>query len=200
VDDDYAHEFISVWELRAKLLNKRLGQPFLFLADEFYLKAGLPFPPLRTYGDLPQIENGVGLVPLFLRDAGRTLRMARKLGTLRVTVATGVSAFGFVADFLKKLEEKTGVEIEVVAVKNRLFGESVTVSGLVAGNDIVAALAERDIGSALLLPDVMIKEGEGLLLDDLSLAELERHLDCRVVVFDATPQGCYRAIKALSHR
>ncbi len=200
VDDDYAHEFISTWEPRAKSLNKRLGQPFLFLADEFYLKAGLPFPPLRMYGDLPQIENGVGMVPLFLRDAGRTLRMARKLGTFRVTVATGVSAFGFVADFLKELEEKTGVGIEVVAVENRLFGENVTVSGLVAGNDIVAALEGKDIGSALLLPDVMIKEGEGLLLDDVSLAELERRLDCRVVVFDATPQGCYRAIKALSHR
>jgi len=200
VDDDYAHEFISTWEPRAKSLNKRLGQPFLFLADEFYLKTGLPFPPLRMYGDLPQIENGVGMVPLFLRDAGRTLRMARKLGTFRVTVATGVSAFGFVADFLKELEEKTGVGIEVVAVENRLFGESVTVSGLVAGNDIVAALEGKDIGSALLLPDVMIKEGEGLLLDDVSLTELERRLDCRVVVFDATPQGCYRAIKALSHR
>jgi len=200
VDDDYAHEFISTWEPRAKSLNKRLGQPFLFLADEFYLKANLPFPPLRMYGDLPQIENGVGMVPLFLRDAGRTLRMARKLGAFRVTVATGVSAFGFVAEFLKKLEEKTGVGIEVVAVENRLFGESVTVSGLVAGNDIVAALEGKDIGSALLLPDVMIKEGEGLLLDDVSLTELERRLDCRVVVFDATPQGCYRAIRALSHQ
>jgi putative radical SAM enzyme (TIGR03279 family) len=200
VDESYTHEFISLWEPRARALNKRLGQPFLSLADEFYLKAALPFPPLRTYGDLPQIENGVGMVPLFLRDAGRTLRTARNLGAFRVTVVSGVSAFGFVADFLKKLEEKTGVEIVAVAVENRLFGENVTVSGLVAGNDITAMLAGKDIGSALLLPDVMIKEGEDLFLDDVSLEELGRRLDCRVVVFDATPRGCYRAIRALSGR
>ncbi|NVN90598.1 MAG: DUF512 domain-containing protein [Desulfuromonadales bacterium] len=198
VDNDYAREFISRWETRAMKLNKRLGQPFLFLADEFYLKAALPFPPLKTYGDLPQIENGVGMVPLFLRDAGRTLRTARKLGSYRVTVVTGVSAYGFVADFLKELGNKTGVDIVLVAVENRLFGESVTVSGLVAGNDIAAELAGKEIGQALLLPDVMIKEGEGLFLDDVSLEELGQRLGCRVVVFDATPQGCYRAIKALS--
>jgi putative radical SAM enzyme (TIGR03279 family) len=198
VDNDYARTFISLWEARARALNKRLGQPFLFLADEFYLKAALPFPPLKSYGDLPQIENGVGMVPLFMRDASRTLRTAQQLGLLRVTVVTGVSAHGFVEEFLNDLGNKTGVDIVAVAVKNRLFGESVTVSGLVAGNDIVAALEGREIGSALLLPDVMIKEGEGLFLDDVSLEELGQRLDCRVVVFDATPQGCYQAIRALS--
>jgi len=200
VDNDYARAFISLWEARTTALNKRLHQPFLFLADEFYLKAALPFPPLKSYGDLPQIENGVGMVPLFLRDAGRTLRMARQLRSLRVTVVTGVSAHGFVADFLKELGNKTGVDIVAVAVRNLLFGESVTVSGLVAGNDIIAALEEKEIGSALLLPDVMIKEGEGLFLDEVSLEELGQRLGCRVVIFDPTPQGCYRAIKALSGR
>ena len=200
VDEGYAREFISLWEPRARTLNKRLGKPFLFLADEFYLKAALPFPPLKTYGDLPQIENGVGMVPLFLRDAARTLRTARKLNAFRVTVVTAASAFEFVADFLRKLEEKTGVEIVTVAVKNSLFGENVTVTGLVTGNDIIATLAGKEIGSALLLPDVMIKEGEDIFLDDVSLEELERRLDCRVVAFDATPLGCYRAMKSLSGR
>lgn len=200
VDPDYAREFVTLWEARAAALNKRLGQPFLFLADEFYLKAALPFPPLKTYGDLPQIENGVGMVPLFQRDAARTLRTARHLGAFRVTVVTGVSAYGFVADFLRELGKKTGVDIAVVAVENRLFGESVTVSGLVAGNDIVATLTGRDIGRALLLPDVMIKEGEGLFLDQVSLEELDQRLGSRVVAFEATPRGCYRAIRALSHQ
>ena len=198
VDGEYAREFLRTWEPAAKALAKRLGQPFLFLADEFYLKAGLPFPPLRSYGDLPQLENGVGMVPLFLRDATRTLRTARQLGSFRVTVVTGVSAFGFVSDFLRHLGEKSGVDIQPLAVENRLFGESVTVSGLVAGNDIIAALAGVEIGAALLLPDVMLKEGEGLFLDDVSMEELGQRLGCRVVDFEATPQGCYRAIRALA--
>lgn len=196
-DGEYARDFVETWEPRAKSLNKRLGEPFLFLADEFYLKAALPFPPLRSYGDLPQIENGVGLVPLFLADARRVLRTCRPIGNFRVTVVTGVSALGFVTEFLGGLSEKTGLEIVPLAVENRLFGESVTVSGLVAGNDIVASLQGIDIGEALLVPDVMIKEGEGLFLDDVSLEELGQRLNCQVILFDSTPKGCYRALRTL---
>jgi len=195
VDAEYSRAFIATWQPRARQLNKRLGEPFLFLADEFFLKAGLPFPPFREYGDLPQIENGVGLVPLFLRDAARVLRTARHVGDFRVTVVTGVSAIGFVSEFLAKLAERTGVEITAVAVENRLFGESVTVCGLVAGNDIIAALAGMNIGTVLLLPDVMLKEGEGVFLDDLSPGELGERLGCRIVLFDSTPRGCYRALR-----
>jgi putative radical SAM enzyme (TIGR03279 family) len=195
VDAEYAKEFISEWGPRTRVLKKSLGEPFLFLADEFYLKAGLPFPNLREYGDLPQIENGVGMVPLFLRESAKTLRSARHLSDFRVTVATGVSSFPFVAEFLAQLGEKTGLTLVPVAVENRLFGESVTVSGLVSGNDIVAALEGVEIGRALLVPDVMLKEGEGMFLDDLPLEELGKKLSCRVVTFDSTPQGLYRTLR-----
>ena len=198
VDGEYARRFVETWQPRAKALKKRLGEPFLFLADEFYLKAGHPFPALREYGDLPQIENGVGLVALFLRDAARVLRSARPMKRCRLTVVTGVSAFGFVAEFLEKLGEKSGVEIRAVAVENRLFGESVTVCGLVAGNDIISALRGSEIGSALLVPDVMLKEGEGVFLDDLSVGELGERLGCRVICFEATPRGCYGAIREIA--
>jgi len=198
VDSAYARSFIETWEPRAKALKKRLGEPFLFLADEFYLKAALTFPPLRDYGDLPQIENGVGMVPLFLRDAGRVLRSARPVGDFKVTVATGASALGFVTDFLDALGAKTGVEVIAVAVENRLFGESVTVSGLVAGKDIMAALEGQEIGRALLVPDVMLKEGEGVFLDDVTLDELGERLGCGVIPFDSTPQGLYRTVRKIA--
>jgi putative radical SAM enzyme (TIGR03279 family) len=199
VDGDYAKDFIAEWGPQTKALKKKLAQPFLFLADEFYLKAGIPFPPLRDYGDLPQIENGVGMVPLFLREAGRTVRAARPVGDFRVTVVTGVSSFQFIGEFLALLGEKTGLTIVPVAVENRLFGESVTVSGLVTGNDIVEALAGVDIGRALLVPDVMLKEGEGVFLDDVSLETLEERLRCKVLPFDSTPQGLYRMLKQIAN-
>ena len=197
VDGDYARTFIETWGPRMTALKRKLGEHFLFIADEFYLKAGLPFPTLREYGDLPQIENGVGLVPLFLRDAAKTVKSARHLGDFRATVATGLSSFPFVSDFLKQLGEKTGVTFTSVAIKSRLLGESVTVSGLVAGNDIIAALEGKEIGRALLVPDVMIKEGEGVFLDDVSLDELGVRLGCRVVTFNSTPQGLYQALKKI---
>lgn len=198
VDGDYARAFITVWEQLAKKLRKKLGEPFLFLADEFYLKAGLPFPPIREYGDFPQIENGVGMVPLFTKEAAQAVRRARPLGAFKATVVTGVSSAGFVGNFLSQLGGKTGLELVPLAVENNLFGSSVTVSGLVAGKDIIAALAGHQIGAALLVPDVMLKEGEGVFLDDVSLEELQRRIGCRVALFDSTPLGFYRALAALS--
>lgn len=196
VDAEYSGRFISIWQPQAETLRRKLRQPFLFLADEFYLKAGLPFPPIKEYGDFPQIENGVGMVPLFMKEADRLLRRVRPVGRFRATVVTGVSSFGFVRDFLAHLGEKTGVDIVPLAVENRLFGSSITVSGLIAGNDIVAALAGSDVGSCLLVPDVMLKEGEGVFLDDVSLDDLERRIMCPVIVFDSTPGGFYRALRS----
>jgi putative radical SAM enzyme (TIGR03279 family) len=198
IDGQYAKSFIQQWGPRARQLARHLGEPFLFLADEFYLKAGLPFPPLREYGDLPQIENGVGLVPLFLKDAAKVVKTAKPLGDFSATVATGVSAFGFVTDFLAGLSAKTGLKLNATAVENRLFGPSVTVSGLVAGNDIISALEGKEIGRTLLIPDVMLKEGEGVFLDDVSLEELASRLGCRVETFDSTPLGLYQTLKNLN--
>jgi putative radical SAM enzyme (TIGR03279 family) len=195
IDQGYAERFISEWAPHARTLKKQLGRPFLFLADEFYLKTNLPFPKLREYGDLPQIENGVGMVPLFTRDAAQTIRTVRRIGDFRVTVVTGVSAFSIVSDFLAELAEKTGLEITPLVVENRLFGSNVTVSGLVTGKDIIASLRGVEVGKALLVPDVMLKEGEGLFLDDISLGELEKEIGCRVVTFDTTPQGLYRVLR-----
>jgi NifB/MoaA-like Fe-S oxidoreductase len=197
VDSAYARAFITEWEPRIGELKKQMGKPFLFLADEFYLKVGLTFPPLRDYGDLPQTENGVGMLPLFLRDAARTLRTARRISEYRVTVVTGVSAFAHIADFLSHLSAKTGLEIVPVTVENKLFGSSVTVSGLVCGRDIINALKGLNIGRALLVPDVMLKEGEGVFLDDVSLEKLELEIGCGVMPFDTTPQGLYRTLRRL---
>lgn len=200
VDGDYARKFISNWQPQGVMLRRKLRQPFLFLADEFYLKADLPFPPIKEYGDFPQIENGVGMVALFMRDAGRVLQRSRPIGAFRAAVVTGVSSFGFVSDFLAQLSKKTGLELIPLAVENRLFGATVTVSGLVSGNDIVATLSGHETGSVLLVPDVMLKEGEGVFLDGVSLVELERRVGCPVEVFDSTPHGCYSTLKLLQKR
>ena len=195
VDAEYARKFITIWQPQAVVLRRKLRQPFLFLADELYLKAGLPFPSLKEYGDFPQIENGVGMVPLFMKEAALLLRRIRAIGSFRATVVTGVSSFGFVNGFLTDLSAKSGLEVVPVAVENKLFGPSITVSGLISGNDIVTALAGYNIGSCLLVPDVMLKEGEGVFLDNVSLEELEHRLGCPIIVFDSTPGGCYSALR-----
>jgi len=192
----FAASFIKQWGERAQTLAQRLGEPFLFLADEFYIKGELPFPPLEEYGDLPQLENGVGMIPLFLSDAEQVLEEAEHLGEGRITVVTGQSPYRYLAEFLERLSKVTGASFIPVAVPNRLFGPTVTVTGLVCGRDIIAALKGTDLGDLVLVPDVMMKEGEGVFLDDLTLEDLERELGKPVLVVDSTPLGIYEAAAA----
>lgn len=197
VTAEYAQAFLREWQPEAERLERELGEPFLFLADEFYIKAGIPFPPLEAYGDLPQIENGVGMIPLFLDEAARVVRKARKMKPVTVTVVTGESPYQYLADFLSKLAAKTGATLQPVAVRNRLFGESVTVTGLVAGRDIIEELRGSELGDVVLIPDVMLKEGEGVFLDDLSVDELGDALGAKVIVVEASPSGIYETLREL---
>ncbi|AJE03496.1 DUF512 domain-containing protein [Geobacter pickeringii] len=196
----YAREFVRIWQPEAERIHRECGEPFLFLADEFFIKAGEPFPPLETYGELPQIENGVGMIPLFLDQASRVVRKARAMRPRTVTVVTGESPYRFLAEFLGRLEERTGARLVPVAVPNRLFGESVTVTGLVAGRDVIEALKGKELGDAVFIPDVMLKEGEGVFLDDVSLPELREALGARVEVVESTPDGIYQALRAVRPR
>jgi putative radical SAM enzyme (TIGR03279 family) len=196
--EGFAASFISEWGEKARLMAERLGEPFLFLADEFYIKGKIPFPPLETYGDLPQLENGVGMIPLFLSEAEQVLEEAEPAVNSKITVVTGESPYHYLADFLKRLSKATGATIVPVAVKNQLFGDTVTVTGLVCGRDIIAALQGVDLGDLVLVPDVMMKEGEGVFLDDLTLEDLEGELGKPVLVVESTPYGIYEAVRDMS--
>lgn len=194
VTDDYAAAFVPAWGKRARDFEKSLGGPFLFLADEFYIKGGLPFPPLAEYDDLPQVENGVGMVPLFMAEAEEVVAEAVPLPPRRVTVVTGESPVRAVADFLRRLSGQTGADLRPAVIRNLLFGESVTVTGLLSGGDIIAGLRGRAPGDLVLIPDVMLKEGERVFLDGLSPADLERELHTPVRVVESSPRGIYSAI------
>jgi putative radical SAM enzyme (TIGR03279 family) len=194
VSRSYAADFLAYWQPRARTLASRLGTPFLFFADEFFLKADMPFPPLEDYGDLPQLENGVGMMPLFLADAADVLARAELLAPARVTVVTGKSAFRTVDDFLRMLSERTGIVFRTIALQNTLFGDNVTVAGLVPGKDVLEGLQGHGPGDLLLIPDVMLKEGEGLFIDDMTTEELQRKLGRDVAVFSATPAGLYELL------
>lgn len=200
VDSAYAATFLEQWLPRMRRLNRRLGEAFLQLADEFFLKADHPFPALRAYGDLPQWENGVGQVPWFFKEARGVLRRAKPLPPFRATVVTGISAYGFISEFLRHLSEKTGAELRATAIPNQLFGSSVTVTGLIAGRDILAALGPGQPEGVLLVPAVMLKEGAGVFLDDLTPEQLSRELKVPVMTFEATPSGLYRTLRSLGRK
>lgn len=194
VTGEYAARFIDEWLPKQYALKERLGGEFLCLADEFFIKGERGFPDIERYGDLPQLENGVGMIPLFLEEAAEVLESAEKLPLPPVTVVTGVSPYRFVSGFIEKLSVRTTVDIRLEPVKNSFFGDEVTVTGLVAGADIVATLKGLPQGSILLIPDVMLKEGEGLFLDELNLDDIKSALLCETYLFESSPEGFYRKL------
>lgn len=198
VTNEEARDLVEWVQVRQQECLKRLGARFVYAADELYLAASIAFPPLADYEGLPQLENGVGLVARFRAQATEVLAQARPLNLASLHVVTGVSSAGELSNFCRDLGRKTGVPLEVVAVPNRFFGGAVTVTGLLTGRDIVDSLADRNLGDVLILPDVLLREGTEMLLDDMTIDELGRRLGVRIEVAPADPWGMWDILETLA--
>ncbi|MBC8412129.1 MAG: DUF512 domain-containing protein [Nitrospira sp.] len=183
-----AIEIIEMVKGFRRRFKKRFGDPVVYLADELYIKAETPLPPLKEYGDLSQLENGVGLVPLFLSEAKR-LKLPKKTTPVQAAVITGVSFAPFLEKFAEKLRTINGVTLEVFTVDNKTFGPSVTVTGLLTGKDILKAVVGKIQSDCLLIPDVTLREGTEMFLDNVTMKDLAETLGITVKAFDPTPEG-----------
>jgi putative radical SAM enzyme (TIGR03279 family) len=183
--------------LQQRFLAER-GSRFVFAADELYLQAGADFPELEAYEELSQLENGVGLIPLFRAEAEAVLEEAGPLALGPVSLITGVSAYPELERFLGRLSAKTRVPLELHAIHNDFFGGQVTVTGLLTGSDILAQLQGRDLGRALLIPDVVLREGEEVFLDDMTLERLQQRLQLPVLKIETSPWGVLEALEELA--
>jgi putative radical SAM enzyme (TIGR03279 family) len=170
------------------------GDRLVYAADELYIRAELAFPPLKHYGDLPQIENGVGMVALFRHEARRVRPEAPK-ARRRFLTFTGTSFYPYLRRFLRKLRT-SGIHITAVPVENRFFGKSVTVAGLLTGGDVAAALRTAAEGrDVLLVPDVVLREGKDVFLDDVRVQDLEGSLGLPCRIIESTPRGLMDGIR-----
>ena len=152
--------------------RREFGTRLVFASDEFYIKAGVPFPSAATYEEFPQIENGVGMVAEFLRDAART-RVPVRVPTLKVTVVTGASFSAILKTALQRLKGVKGLTVRQIVAKNRFFGPTVTVAGLLSGGDIVHALKGKRLGDLVLIPENVLKDDEHVFLDNMNLDQME---------------------------
>lgn len=184
-------------ESRQSALLKQLGTRFLFAADELYLKAGREIPSLERYEELAQIENGIGLLAVFLHHAEAVLGEARPLQMPPISLVTGVSASGHVETFARRLAEKTGVDLRVHVIQNHFFSGHVTVAGLLTGQDLLEQLANVELGQILLLPDVMLREGDDVFLDDVRVSDIAERLQVEVEVVPTDPWGVWDMLETL---
>ena len=182
---DYARNLIKQVRPWQQEFKNRFGGVFLFLADEFYLRAGVALPGAGHYGDYPQIEDGVGMVRRFIRDATRTLnawsgsegsRVAGvNPGSLDGTVVTGELFYPTLSRFIERMNQRLGARLHAASARNKFFGEEVTVAGLITGGDIVAARDEYR-GRFLIVPEQACLKSGNIFLDDMSLAGVEEKL------------------------
>lgn len=161
---------------------------FVHASDEFYLLAGLPVPPEETYDGYPQLENGVGMLRLLdteFREAVRLFQDSGKKPEARkrtISAATGRLAYPYLARYAKEAEELLDITIRTYEIRNDFFGEDITVSGLICGQDIIRQLEGKDLGEMLLLPVNMFRAGEEYFLDDVTKEEVEKALKVPVLI------------------
>jgi putative radical SAM enzyme (TIGR03279 family) len=187
-DKESSTEVVKQVKAIQEELLKKLGSRVVYLADEFYIMAELDMPEFAEYEDFPQIENGVGLISLFMHEFKECMKALTRKPSVKareISIATGRSPYKFIKDMADALEKRfEGLKINVFEIKNDFFGENVTVTGLLTGQDIVKNLKGKHLGDELLISRSMLKSGEDILLDDYSVGMLEDELGLKVTVVE----------------
>jgi NifB/MoaA-like Fe-S oxidoreductase len=168
----------------------------VFLGDEVYLQAGRPLPAAEEYEGFPIAEDGIGLVRRFEDGVVRArARLRPGRAGRRLTLVSGVLYAPRLARLLEGLP-LPDLDARVVAVPNEFFGGSLGVAGLLTGRDIQRHLAAQgELGDAVLVPSVALRDGDGVFLDDLAPADLAAALGVPVVAVEPEPRALLRALR-----
>jgi putative radical SAM enzyme (TIGR03279 family) len=168
--------------------RRRYGVNLAYASDEWYLMAGRDVPPAEAYDDFPQVENGIGLVRLFLDDWAEVRKQIRPFaGTApALCCITGRLFAPVLAPVLEEFSARTGVPIRLVCVENHLLGEEVTVAGLLSGADVVRAYRAAGVGATLVaLPRRMFDAQGAYTIDGWTPARLAQELRAEVCTVDS---------------
>ena len=201
VDQECAEQLTRELGLFQERCLKEFGTRFAFLSDEFYCIAGMDMPNEEIYEDYPQIENGVGMIRQFEEECEEAFHelsekdLPRPDHTIRLAIPTGVS----VAPHIEKLCERYApnwAKTEVIPVVNRFFGETITVTGLIVGRDLLHSL-EGKTYDAVLISGSMLRENTECFLDDMTLDEVREKAGKPIRVVENTGEAFIRALYQL---
>lgn len=183
-----AGQTIDIIESFTNDFKKKHGIRLCYPSDEFFLLAERPLPYEDYYDDYPQIDNGVGLWTS-LRDEFISAVENTNVEAVnkKISIATGVAAYPLIKELSDIASEKFGTEISVYKIINNFFGESITVAGLLTGQDLLEQLKDKELGEKLLIPLVMTIDytshstDKNKFLDDITLKEAEKYLNVPVI-------------------
>lgn len=178
-------DLIHGWQEK---LYKEWGSHFIHAGDEWYILAERPIPEEKTYDGYLQLENGVGMVRLLEEEVVQTLAgMTGDDRKIHRTIATGELAAPFLRKHVESVRKKyPNVDIQVLAIKNEFFGGKITVAGLITGTDLISQLKGKDLGDRLLLTNHMLKSGEPVFLDDVTVDDVQNALQIKVSIVESS--------------
>jgi NifB/MoaA-like Fe-S oxidoreductase len=187
----------QVHKWQNKLLTEK-GSRVVYLSDEFYINADEDMPKYKDYEGFPQIENGVGMVALFKKEIGDTLKHKKKdinLANRKISIVTGRLVYRNILQLVDKVKDAyNGLEVNVYDIENEFFGPNATVTGLLTGVDIVKQLKGRDLGQELLMSRSMLRAGEHVLLDDYTVERIEAELGVPIRIVDSSGKDFVNAL------
>ena len=182
---------------------QKYGNHFIHASDEWYILAGEELPQEENYDGYLQLENGVGMMRLLLNEfeeAVKELQEKISAGTLdfssrEISMATARLAYPFIRDMAARMMEMVpGLMIHVYEIRNNFFGEMITVSGLLTGQDLIAQLTGRELGETLYLPQNVLRSGEEVFLDDVTVTEMEKALQVKVDIIKSSGRDFVNAV------
>lgn len=187
VTRNQAEEIICIAQNYQKRFRKQWGFGFVYLADEFYLRAEIDLPNSEYYDDYCQIENGIGLSRILIDEfEDLTDSLPSSVPHNEVYIVTGISAIPVLQGIVDRLNQIAGLSAKLIPVKNQFFGGGVTVTGLITGGDIIRTLGEAYKGKRVLIPEVVLREGQDVLLDDISLDTIKAKTQAVISTVDGT--------------
>lgn len=198
-----AREVLSTIHQYQNESYQKYGNHFIHASDEWYILAGEELPQEENYDGYLQLENGVGMMRLLLNEfeeAVKELQEKISVGTLdfssrEISMATARLAYPFIRDMAARMMEMVpGLMIHVYEIRNDFFGEMITVSGLLTGQDLIAQLTGKELGEALYLPQNVLRSGEEVFLDDVTVTEMEKALQVKVDIIKSSGRDFVNAV------
>lgn len=191
-----AREVLGIIHKWQDKIYQECGTHFIHAGDEWYLLAEMDVPEEERYDGYLQLENGVGMMRLLLNEFEEGFQMLMGDDRERHTsLATGKLAYPFIKRMAERLTEKyPNLDMHVYCIRNDFFGETITVAGLITGQDLKAQLTGQQLGDRLLLPVSMFRNEEDVFLDDMTISQLEEALQVRIDVVKSSGQDLIDAI------